>query len=106
MVTRSSRASCPISGARLLRALFVLVFVLVAVAGAAAPVARAADPITVDSVSATANFPAEVVFALKVHASGSRITRAVVSYRYTGEPTTGDVSATFSPGASVTRRPG
>ena len=43
-----------------------------------------------------------MVFALKAHASGSRITRAVVSYRYTGEPTTGDVSATFSPGTSVT----
>jgi peptidase MA superfamily protein len=99
---KSSRASCPSSGARLLRALFVLVFALVAVAGAAAPVARAADPITVDAVSATANFPTEVVFALKAHAPGSRITRAVVSYRYTGEPTTGDVSATFSPGASVT----
>ena len=48
LVMKSSRASCPISGARLLRALFVLLFVLVAVAGVATPVARAADPITVD----------------------------------------------------------
>jgi hypothetical protein len=99
---KSSRASCPIDGARLLRALFVLLFALIAVAGGAAPVARAADPITVDAVSATANFPTEVVFSLKAHATGSRITRAVVSYNYTGEPTTGDVSATVTPGASVT----
>ncbi|HUS15579.1 MAG TPA: peptidase MA family metallohydrolase [Chloroflexia bacterium] len=67
----------------------------------AARAAFAAQAIVVDEVDVRAGFPTEVVFTLRAHAPGGRITRAVVSYQPTGDPVTGNVVADLTPASSI-----